>query len=155
MKLISAFLRSNSFFNVSNEHVSMFIVEKGEVIEKGDFVVVNTRTLLARKPVEKSGYFTVGVAAKIIDQADGNQAVICVDGCHMLYDTSKNISESDIGRACYFLGKNSVTMHNINKTKAGIIEGIEVSDDPIDIEDGTDRIVWVKNNLTEGSDLEW
>lgn len=105
MKLISAFLRSNSFFNVSNEHVSMFIVEKGEVIEKGDFVVVNTRTLLARKPVEKSGYFTVGVAAKIIDQADGNQAVICVDGCHMLYDTSKNISESDIGRACYFLGK--------------------------------------------------
>ena len=58
MKLISAFLRSNSFFNVSNEHVSMFIVEKGEVIEKGDFVVVNTRTLLARKPVEKSGYFT-------------------------------------------------------------------------------------------------
>lgn len=155
MKLISAFLRSNSFFNVSNEHVSMFIVEKGEVIEKGDFVVVNTRTLLARKPIEKSGYFTVGVAAKIIDQADGNQAVICVDGCHMLYDTSKNISESDIGRACYFLGKNSVTLDNINKTKAGIIEGIEVSDDPIDIEDGTDRIVWVKNNLTEGSDLEW
>ena len=155
MKLISSFLRSNSFFNVSNEHVSMFIVEKGEVIEKGDFVVVNTRTLLARKPVEKSGYFTVGVAAKIIDQADGNQAVICVDGCHMLYDTSKNISESDIGRACYFLGKNSVTLDNINKTKAGIIEGIEVSDDPIDIEDGTDRIVWVKNNLTEGSDLEW
>ena len=155
MKLISAFLRSNSFFNVSNEHVSMFIVEKGEVIEKGDFVVVNTRTLLARKPVEKSGYFTVGVAAKIIDQADGNQAVICVDGCHMLYDTSKNISESDIGRACYFLGKNSVTLDNINKTKAVIIEGIEVSDDPIDIEDGTDRIVWVKNNLTEGSDLEW
>ena len=81
--------------------------------------------------------------------------MICVDGCHMLYDTSKNISESDIGRACYFLGKNSVTLDNINKTKAGIIEGIEVSDDPIDIEDGTDRIVWVKNNLTEGSDLEW
>lgn len=155
MKLISAFLTSNSFFNVSNEHVSMFIVEKGEVIEKGDFVVVNTRTLLARKPVERSGYFTVGVAARIIDQADGNQAVICVDGYHMLYDPDENISESDIGKECYFSGENSVTLDNINKTKAGIIEGIEVSDDPIDIEDGTDRIVWVKNDLIEGGDLEW
>lgn len=155
MKLISAFLRSNSFFNVSNEHVSMFIIEKGEVIEKGDFVVVNTRTLLARKPVESSGYFTVGVAARIIDQADGNQAVICVDGCHMLYDPDKNISESDIGKACYFSGENSVTLDNINKTRAGVIEWIEISDDPIDIADGTDRIVWVKNDLIEGSDMEW
>lgn len=90
-----------------------------------------------------------------LDQADGNQAVICVDGYHMLYDPDENISESDIGKECYFSGENSVTLDNINKTKAGIIEGIEVSDDPIDIEDGTDRIVWVKNDLIEGGDSEW
>ena len=155
MKLISAFLSSNSFFNVSNEHVSMFIIEKGETINRGDFVVVNTRTLLARKPVECSGYFAVGVAVRIIDQADGNQAVICVDGCHMIYDPDKNICESDIGRTCYFSGADSVTLDNINKTRAGVIEGLEVSDDPIDIADGADRIVWVKCDLTEGSDVEW
>ena len=73
----------------------------------------------------------------------------------MLYDHYENIYESDICKECYFSGENSVTLDNINKTKAGIIEGIEVSDDPIDIEDGTDRIVWVKNDLIEGSDLEW
>lgn len=155
MKLISAFFKSNSFFNVSNEHVSMFVIEKGEVIEKGDFVVVNTRSLLARKPIESSGYFTVGVAARIIDLADGHQAVICVDGYHMIYDPDENISESDIGSACYFSGANSVTLDNINRTKAGVIEEIEVSDDPIDIADGMERMVWIKNDLTEGSDLEW
>ena len=155
MRLLSAFLRSNSFFNVSNEHVSMFILEKGEKIEKGNSVVVNTRTLLARKPTENSGYFSVGVAARILELADNNQAVVCVDGYHMFYDPDGNISESDVGKACYFLDVDTVTMDNINRTKAGVIVDIELSDDPADIEDGTDRIIWVKTDITEGSDLEW
>ncbi len=155
MSLLSTFLRSNSFFNLSNEHVSMFIVEKGEKIEKGNSVVVNTKTLLARKPTENSGYFSVGAAARILELADGNQAVICVDGYHMLYDPDGNISESDVGKACYFLNGDIVTMDNINKTKAGIVGGIELSDDPADMEDGTDRIIWVRTDITEGSDLEW
>ena len=49
----------------------------------------------------------------------------------------------------------TITTDNINKTKAGVIANIEVSDDPIDIEDGANRIIWVKIDLTEGSDLEW
>ncbi len=155
MSLLSAFLRSNSFFNVSNEHVSMFILEKGEKIEKGNSIVVNTRTLLARKPTENSGYFSVGVAARILELADGNQAVVCVDGYHMFYDPNGNISESDVGKACYFLDVDTVTMDNINRTKAGVIVDIELSDDPADIEDGTDRIIWVKTDIAEGSDLEW
>lgn len=155
MRLLSAFLRSNSFFNVSNEHVSMFILEKGEKIEKGNSVVVNTRTLLARKPTENSGYFSVGVAARILELADNNQAVVCVDGYHMFYDPDGNISESDVGKACYFLDVDTVTMDNINRTKAGVIVDIELSDDLADIEDGTDRIIWVKTDITEGSDLEW
>ena len=155
MRLLSAFLRSNSFFNVSNEHVSMFILEKGEKIEKGNSVVVNTRTLLARKPTENSGYFSVGVAARILELADNNQAVVCVDGYHMFYDPDGNISESDVGKACYFLDVDTVTMDNINRTKAGVIVDIELSDDPADIEDGTNRIIWVKTDITEGSDLEW
>ena len=155
MRLLSAFLRSNSFFNVSNEHVSMFILEKGEKIEKGTSVVVNTRTLLARKPTENSGYFSVGVAARILELADNNQAVVCVDGYHMFYDPDGNISESDVGKACYFLDVDTVTMDNINRTKAGVIVDIELSDDLADIEDGTDRIIWVKTDITEGSDLEW
>lgn len=154
MKMISIFLKNKSLINLSNEHVSMFNIEKGETIEKGDFVVVNTKTLLARKPIAKSGYFAVGVAERIIDQASGNQAVICVDGYHMIYNPDKSISENDIGRDCYFSAEDAVTLSNINMTKAGTIEAIEVSDDPIDIADGADRIVWVKCNIIEGSDLE-
>lgn len=155
MTLLSAFLQSNSFINALDEHVSIFVVEEGEVIQKGDFVVVNTRTLLARKPVPASGYFTVGVAARIINQANGHQLVVCVDGYHMLYDPEDNISENDIGKACYYLDAETVTMDNINRTRAGVIAGIELSDDPIDIADGTDRIIWVKTNLKEGSEMEW
>lgn len=155
MSLLSAFLKSNSFFNVSREHVSMFIVEKGEKIEKGDPVVVNTKTLLAKKPTKSSGYFTVGVAYRILNLADGNQAVVCVDGYHIFYDPDGNISESDVGKACYFEDADTVTVDNINRTKAGIVVEIELSDDPIDIDDGADRVVWVKTDITEGSDLEW
>lgn len=155
MRLLSAFLRSNSFFNVSKEHVSMFTLEKGEKVEKGNPIVVNTRTLLARKPTENSGYFSVGVAARILELADGNQVVVCVDGYHMFYDPDGNISESDVGKACYFLDAGTITMDNINRTKAGVIVDIELSGDPADIEDGTDRMIWVKTDITEGSDLEW
>lgn len=155
MSLLSSFLRSNSFFNVSHEHVSMFSVEKGEKIEKGNAVVVNTKTLLARKPTENSGYFSVGVAAKVLELADDSQAVVCVDGCHMFYNPDRSISESDVGKACYFLDAGTVTMDNINKTKAGVVVNIQLSDDPADIEDNADRIIWVKTDITDGSDLEW
>lgn len=159
MNLISAFLKSKSFFNPSNEHVSMFIVEKGELIEHGDFVVVNMRTLLARKPIantkEATKYFSVGVAIKIVSLADGNQAVICKDGYHMVYDYDKNISEDDIEKVCYFSGSDTITLENDNKTKAGVIVDFEISNDPIDIADGTERIVWIKNDLTEVGDVEW
>lgn len=155
MSLLSMLMRSGSIFNVSREHVSMFIVEDGEKIDTGDFVVVDTKTLMARKPSAASGYFTVGVARKIINQEDGRQAVVCVDGCHMIYDPDSLISENDIGKACYFLNADSVTMDDANRTKAGIIKGIETSNDPNDIEDGTDRIIWVNTELTEGSGLEW
>lgn len=155
MSLLSEFFKSNSFFNVSGEHVSMFVIEHGEQIEKGDFVVINTRTLLARKPIASSGYFAVGVAAKIVQLADGNYAAICTDGYHFLYDPQNNITSNDIGKACYFQDKDTVTMDNINKTKAGTIVDIAMSDDPNDIVDGTNRIIWVKTDLTEGSELEW
>ena len=155
MSLLSSFVRSNSFFNVSREHVSMFILEKEEKAQKGDFIVVNTRTLQARKPTESSGYFSVGIAKRVLELADGKQAVICVDGYHIFYDPDGNISESDAGKDCYFLNGHTITTDNINKTKAGVIANIEVSDDPIDIEDGANRIIWVKIDLTEGSDLEW
>lgn len=155
MTLLGAIISGRLFFNPSREHVSVFIAEKGEKIQTGDFIVVNTRTLLARKPTASSGYFSVGVAYKILNLADGNQAVVCVDGQHTLYDPNAEISESDIGKACYFEDAGTVTMNNINRTRAGIIEYIELSDDPADIEDGTDRVVWINTDITEGSDLEW
>ena len=155
MKLISRFLKSNSFFNISNEHVSMFTIEDGETIEKGDFVVVDTKTMHARKPLAKSGYFAVGVAKKILDLANGKQAVICVDGCHMIYDPDKVVQESDINNTCYFATPKSITLNSVNTTKAGTIAAIEVSDDPIDIADGTDRMVWIRNDIMKESDLEW
>ncbi len=155
MNLLSSFLRSNSFFNVSNEHVSMFTVEPGEKIEKGDFVVVHTRTLLARTPKESNEHFAVGVAKRIVIDEHGNQLVVCMDGYHMIYDREKEITSDDIGKTGYFFDKETITCDPINKTKAGTIVDIEESDDPNDIEDGTDRIVWIKMDLTEGSDLEW
>lgn len=155
MTLLGAFMSGRLFFNPSREHVSMFIIERGEKIETGNSVVVNTRTLQAKRPAENSGYFSVGVACKILDLADGSQAVVCVDGYHILYDPDGEISESDIGKACYFKDVDTVTMENVNRTRAGIIEIVEVSSDPVDIEDGADRIIWVKTDITEGSDLEW
>jgi hypothetical protein len=155
MTLLNDFVGANSLFNICNEHVTMFTIEEGEKIELGDCVVVNTRTLLARKAKAESGYFSVGVAKRIIDLADGNQAVICIDGIHVVYDHDRNICENDIGRACYFADAESVTLDNINKTRAGIIMDAYTRSDPKDVEDGCDRIVYVKINVKDGSDLKW
>lgn len=155
MSLISRFLRENMLFNANCERVSMFTIEEGEHIETGSPVVVNTKTLLARNPVKSSGFFAVGKAKKVIDLKNGNQAVICTDGYHMFYDPDRNISDNDIGKACYFDGDGGVTMENINRTRAGIVEIIDDSDDPIDIEDGADRLVYVRIDLCDGGDLEW
>lgn len=154
MRLFSRLIRCHSLFNVSREYVSEFTVEPGEKIEKGDFVVINTTTLLARKPIKRSGYLAVGVANKVIDRADGKQSVICVDGHHILYNPKGDISESDIGKPCYFLDKDTVTLESTDKTKAGIIAGIEISNEQMDIEDGADRIIWVKTDIVEGSELD-
>lgn len=147
MNLLSKLLRNNSFFNVSKGHVSMFDIEDGETIEKGDYVVVNSETLLARKPINSNGYFTAGVAIRVIELKNGKQSVICVDGCHLLYDPNNIIQENDIGKECYFLNENAVTTNPTNKTKAGIVMNIELSDDPNDIADDTDRIIWIKTDL--------
>lgn len=152
---LSELLRNNHFFNPLHEHVSMFAVKNGEKIETGDSIVVDPKTLLAMKPTENSGYVTVGFAKKVIQQEHGVQSVICIDGIHITYNPCGDISEDDIGSPCYFVDADNVTLNGTNRTKAGIIEGIEFSDDPADIEDGMDRIVFIKMNLTEGSGLTW
>lgn len=155
MNLLSAFIKAGSFVNVSREHVSVFHVEKGMKLEKGDPVVVHKRTLQACKPVVSSQYFAVGVAANVIEQEKGNQTVICIDGYHTFYDPDKNISKDDIGLPCYFLDDGTITMDDTNKTKVGIVMDIVTSTDPIDIADGVDRVVWVKTDITEGECIKW
>ena len=52
--------------------------------------------------------------------------------------------DADIGRICYFDGEDSVTLDNINTTKAGEVLNTN--------EDGS---VLVKISISEGSELEW
>lgn len=156
MTLFSAIVHSNSLFNVSHqEHVSMFNIKKGEDIRQGDPVVIDVRTLQARKATADGGFLAVGVAKRIVDLKGGNQAVVCTDGYHIFYDPCEHISESDIGKECYFLDADTVTLDGENRTKAGFIVAFDTSDDPVDIEDGTDRLVWVKTDITESEGLEW
>lgn len=156
MTLFSAIVQSNSLFNVSHqEHVSMFNVKKGEDIKKGDPVVIDVRTLQARKATGRGGFLTIGIANRIVDLKGGGQAVVCTDGYHIFYDPGQNISESDIGRVCYFLDADTVTLDGENKTKAGVVAAFNISDDPVDIEEGTDRLVWVKTDIMESEGLEW
>lgn len=156
MTLFSAIVQSKSLFNVSHqEHVSMFNVKEGEDIKAGDPVVVDVRTLQARKATADGGFLAVGVAQRIVDLKVGNQAVVCTDGYHIFYDPCKNISRSDIGKECYFLDADTVTLDGENRTKAGTIVAFDISDDPADIEDNTDRLVWVKTDITESEGLEW
>jgi len=133
----------------------MFNVKEGEDIRNGDPVVIDVRTLQARKATADGGFLAVGVAKRIVDLKGGNQAVVCTDGYHIFYDPNGNISESDIGKECYFLDAETVTLDSENRTKAGFVAAFDISDDPVDIEEGTDRLVWVKTDITESEGLEW
>lgn len=133
--------------NLFGENISMFPIAEGEKIETGDFVVVNTRTLQASIAKRQGGYYSIGRALKVVRDEDGNKQVICHDGIFITHNTElpeHKILDSDVGRICYFDGASSVTLDNINTTKAG--EVLSAS------EDGN---VIVKISISEGSELEW
>lgn len=141
-------LRGEPFFlNPLGQNVSMFPIAEGEIIKKGDFVVVNTRTLQASKAKKEGGYYTVGRAAMFVENEYGTKSVICTDGIFITQNTDMpehKIYNNAVGRICYFDGSDSVTMDNINTTKAGEILNVT--------EDGN---VLVKISIREGSELEW
>ena len=51
---------------------------------------------------------------------------------------------SNVGRICYFDGASSVTLDNINTTKAGEVLSVDEAGN-----------VLVKISISEGSELEW
>lgn len=141
-------LRGEPFLlNPLGQNVSMFPIAEGENIEKGDLVVVNTRTLQAGKAKKESGYYAVGRAAMFVKNEYGTNSVICTDGIFIIQNTDlpeHKICNDAVGRVCYFDGSDSVTLDNINTTKAGEILNVA--------EDGN---VLVKISIREGSELEW
>ena len=141
-------LRSEQFLlNLLGQKVSIFSIAEGEMIEVGDLVVVNTRTLQASKAKKEGGYYAVGRAVRIVTNESGVKSVICKDGNFIIDNTDipeHKILDSDIGRICYFNGEDSVTLDNINTTKAGEVLNVN--------EDGA---VLVKISISEGSELEW
>ena len=141
-------LRSEQFLlNNLGQNVSMFPIAEGETVEKGDLVVVNTRTLQAGRAKKEGGYYAIGCAARIVTDEQGEKYVICKDGIYIINNTElpeHKVLDNDIGRICYFDGSNSVTLDNINTTKAGEVLSI--------YEDGR---VLVKISISEGSELEW
>lgn len=132
--------------NLFRENISMFPIAEGEKIETGDFVVVNTQTLQASVAKKQGGYYSIGRALKVVQDEDGNKQVICHDGIFVIQNTETDhrILDSNVGRICYFDGASSVTLDNINTTKAGEVVGIS--------EDGN---VLIKISISEGSELEW
>ena len=127
--------------------VSIFPIKEGETIKVGDLVVVYTRTLQSSRAKKESGYYAIGRAARIVMNENGVKSVICKDGIYIIDNTDfpeHKISDSDIGRICYFDGESSVTLNNINTTKAG--EVLSTNDD---------GSVLVKISISEGSELEW
>lgn len=141
-------LRSGQFLlNLFGQKVSIFPIAEGENIKVGNIVVVNTRTLQASKAKKESGYYALGRAVRIVTDESGVKFVICNDGIFIIDNTDMpehKIYDSNIGRICYFDGEDSVTLDNINTTKAGEVVGIN--------EDGR---VLVKISISEGSELEW
>lgn len=138
--------RSNSLLNMFGENMTIFTVAKNENIQEDDFVVVNTRTLQAYKPKKESGYYSVGRATRIIQTENGGRLVICRDGLFKCNNSSiciHKIVENNIDRVCYFEDDTSVSLDNINSTKAGTI--INVSSDGIII----------KIDVTEGGGMQW
>lgn len=60
-------LRSEQFLlNLLGQKVSIFPISKGKTVEKGDLVVVNTRTLQASKAKKEDGYYAIGCAVRIV-----------------------------------------------------------------------------------------
>ena len=101
-------VKSEQFLlNLLGQKVSIFPIVEVEIIEVGDLVVVNTRTLQASRAKKEGGYYA-------------------------------------IGRVCYFDGEDSVTLDNINTTKAGEVLNTN--------ENGS---VLVRISIGEGSELEW
>lgn len=133
--------------NLFGENISMFPIAEGEEIKTGDFVVVNTRTLQASVAKKQGGYYSIGRALKIVRGEDGDRQVICHDGIFIIHNTElpeHRIVDSNVGRVCYFDGASSVTLDNINTTKAGEVVGV-----------GEDDNVLIKISTSEGSELEW
>lgn len=138
--------RSNRLLNPFGENITFFSVEDGETIEKDDFVVVNTRTWQASRPRKESGYYSVGRAVRVFTSSDGQDYVICRDGifqCGNTATATDRICRDDVSRACYFEDGNTVSLDNINATRAGEI--ISVMDDG----------VLLKIDVNEGSGIEW
>lgn len=141
-------LRSEQFLlNLLGQKILIFPIAKGETVENGDLVVVNTRTLQASRAKKEGGYYAIGRAVRIVTNENGVKSVICKDGIFIIDNTDlpeHKILDSDIGRICYFDGEDSVTLDNINTTKAGEVLNTN--------EDGS---VLVKISISEGSELEW
>lgn len=141
-------LRSEQFLlNLLGQKVSIFPIAEGETIKEGNLVVVNTRTLQASRAKKEGGYYAIGRAIRIVTNESGVKSVICKDGIFIIDNTDlpeHKILDSDIGRICYFDGEDSVTLDNINTTKAGEVLNTN--------EDGS---VLVKISISEGSELEW
>lgn len=134
--------------NPLRQKVSIFPIADGKTVKVGDLVVVNTRTLQACRAKKEGGYYAIGRAARIVMDENGAKSVICVDGIFIINSTDLpgyKVLDSNVGRVCYFDGEDSVTMDNINTTKAGeVLNAYE--------EDG---YVIVKISISEGSELEW
>lgn len=128
-------LKSGKFLlNPLNQQVYIFPIASGEDIKEDDLVVVNAKTLQASQPQKASGYYAIGRATKIITHLNGNRSVICRDGIFCVDnadDPENKILSCDIGKTCYFAGKNSVSLDNINTTEAGEIIAINKENDCI------------------------
>lgn len=137
---------NNKLLNPFGENITIFRVEEGEEIEKGDFVVANTRTWLASRPKKQSGYYAVGRAVEVITSEDGTDIVICKDGIYILKNSCRHehkIIRDNITRACYFENEDTVSLENINATRVGEIISV------------TDEGVLVKIDVNEGSGMQW
>lgn len=137
---------NNKLLNPFGENITIFRVEEGEEIEKGDFVVANTRTWLASRPKKQSGYYAVGRAVEVITSEDGTDIVICKDGIYILKNSCRHehkIIRDNVTRACYFENEDTVSLENINATRVGEIISV------------TDEGVLVKIDVNEGSGMQW
>ena len=138
--------KNKKLLNPCGENITIFHVEEGEEIKKGDFVVANTRTWLASRPKKQSGYYSVGRAVEVITSEDGTDIVICKDGIYIMKNSCRHehkIIRNNVARACYFENEDTVSLENINATRVGEI--ISVADDG----------VLVRIDVNEGSGMQW